>query len=34
MYDSFESVSMMKFLRADVNGDAVVDVLDVRKILG
>lgn len=33
-YSDFSTVSMEKFLRADVNGDATVDVLDAAVIIG
>lgn len=32
-YDTFEAVSMIKFLRADVNGDKVVSTLDAAAIV-
>ncbi len=33
MYDSFEALSMQKFLKADVNGDMTVSVLDSAAII-
>ena len=37
-YDTFDTITMMKYLRADVNGDRKVDIRDVAwvtwKILG